>query len=97
MSLKIFTDNVIILAIENCLICEIPNILEANMVNHLGDDQIRELVAERREVTEEREQLEKSLGSLHEGLRACRRHRVMDSTGKICKCPEHLANLHIVN
>ncbi|OIW28338.1 hypothetical protein CONLIGDRAFT_644532 [Coniochaeta ligniaria NRRL 30616] len=81
MSLRIFTDNIIILAIENCLICELPSILEPNMVNGMADTQVKELVAERPEVTEERERLEKTLTSLREGLRACRRHRVIEPTG----------------
>jgi hypothetical protein len=81
MSLKIFTDNIIILAVENCLICELPSILEPNMVNHMDDDQIKELVAERPEVTEERERLQKALNALKEGLKACRRHRVLEPTG----------------
>lgn len=81
MSLKIFTDNIIILAIENCLICELPSILEPNMVNSMNDDQIKELVAERTEVTEERARLQKELTALQEGLKACRRHRVLEPTG----------------
>lgn len=83
MSLKIFTDNVIILAIENCLITELPNILEPNMVNSMSDDEIRELVSELPEVTEERKNLEKALASLNEGLKECRRHHVPKPAGRL--------------
>ncbi|KAB5577910.1 P-loop containing nucleoside triphosphate hydrolase protein [Coniochaeta sp. 2T2.1] len=87
MSLKIFTDNIIILAIENCLVCELPNILEPNMVNTLTDEKIKELVSERPEVTEEREQLKKGLAALKEGLLACRRHRPLEGRGMFIPTP----------
>ena len=83
MSLKVFVDNIIILAIENCLICELPSILEPNRVNNMTDDTIKELVAESDEVTEERRRLQKALTSLNEGLKACRRHRIREPTGGI--------------
>ena len=88
MSLKTFTDNIIILAIENCLICELPSILEPNMVNTLTDDEIKELVSERPEVTEEREHLRKGLAALTKGLSACRRHRPLEVRGKSIFAPE---------
>lgn len=77
-SLKTFVDNIIILAIENCLICELPSILEPNKVNGMTDDQIKELVAESDEVIEERSRVQKALTSLNEGLKACRRHRIRE-------------------
>jgi GTP-binding protein EngB required for normal cell division len=82
MSRKIFIDNIIILAIENCLICQLPSILEPNKVNMMTDDKIRELVAESDDVADERKRLQKSLHSLNEGIKACRRHRIREPTGK---------------
>jgi hypothetical protein len=83
MSLKVFTDNVIILAIENCLIRRLPSILEPSMVIAMDDKQISDLVAEDPAITKKRERLAKELVSLREGLKTCQKRRVMAPKGII--------------
>ncbi|KAK8867434.1 P-loop containing nucleoside triphosphate hydrolase protein [Apiospora arundinis] len=68
MALRTFTDNVIILAIENCLIQEIPLIFTTQMVNQMELDELERFAAEPCEVKEERAQLQKDHDDLKEGL-----------------------------
>lgn len=81
MSLRVFSDNVIILAVENCLIRQLPSILEPAMVVAMSDQEISELVAEDPDITKRRERLAKELVSLQEGLKTCLRRRVAEPRG----------------
>ncbi|KAK8029433.1 hypothetical protein PG993_010724 [Apiospora rasikravindrae] len=75
MALRTFTDNVIVLAVENCLIEELPSIFTTDMVNQMDDAELNRLASESEEVREERAQLQKEHDALKEGLRSCNRYR----------------------
>ncbi|KAM0493934.1 hypothetical protein ACHAP8_008958 [Fusarium lateritium] len=75
MSRRTFTDNVISLAIERCLIYSLPDILTPTEVNNLTDDQLEELAAERPETTSRRTLLNAEIKVLQDGLKTCRKYR----------------------
>ncbi|KAL2256669.1 hypothetical protein VTK26DRAFT_1324 [Humicola hyalothermophila] len=80
MALRTFTDNVINLAIESCLIFDIPNILAPTKVNAMSPDKLAELVAETEEVQTERKLLQEQTKLLREALSKCQRHKHRELT-----------------
>lgn len=82
MSLRTFTENVIILAVENCLVSKLPTMLTSSMVHDMVDERLVELAAETPEIVQERLDLERDISVLTEGLRTCKRHRPRESTGE---------------
>ncbi|KAK0716377.1 hypothetical protein B0H67DRAFT_261912 [Lasiosphaeris hirsuta] len=80
MSLRVFTDNVITLALENCLISDIPNILCPENVYDMADEKVVTLAAESKQIRKEREELQTQLEKLRMGLTACREYRPRGST-----------------
>jgi hypothetical protein len=81
MSLRVFTDNVVTLALENCLISDIPNILSPEKVYDMADDKVTALAAESKHIRREREELQLQLGKLRMGLAACREYKPRESSG----------------
>lgn len=81
MSLRTFTENVINLAVENCLICDIPTILTPAKVDQMSENRLRELAAESNEVLSERKTLQAQVDILRDGLQKCERHRPREMTG----------------
>jgi hypothetical protein len=75
MSRRTFTDNVINLAIESCLVCDIPDILTPTKVDRMSEERLAELAAESTEMTSRRKNLDEEIGILREGLAQCRRYR----------------------
>ncbi|KAH8893677.1 hypothetical protein GQ53DRAFT_717249 [Thozetella sp. PMI_491] len=75
MCLRTFTENVMILAAENCLIRHIPNIFEPTMVSEMSDTAVCALGSETREVCEQRNMLEGDLKVLGEGLQECKKFK----------------------
>ncbi|KAK8130839.1 hypothetical protein PG984_007277 [Apiospora sp. TS-2023a] len=75
MALRTFTDNVVILAIENCLIQELPSIFTTEMVNQMNETELDRLASESEDVREERAQLQKEHDALKDGLKSCNRYR----------------------
>lgn len=82
MSRRTFTDNVINLAIENCLICDIPDILTPLQVDRMTEERLQELAAESDDTTSRRATLQEEVGILRQGLTQCRRYRPRTVTGK---------------
>jgi hypothetical protein len=82
MSRRTFTDNVINLAIENCLVCNIPDILTPTKVDRMSEERLAELAAESEETTSRRTYLDEEIGILREGLAQCRRYRPRTVTGE---------------
>ncbi|TPX11618.1 uncharacterized protein E0L32_007597 [Thyridium curvatum] len=74
MSRQTFTENVINLAVESCLIFNIPDILTFQKVNAMSEDQLRQLAAESEEVLAEREMLQQQAGLLRQALQKCRQY-----------------------
>ncbi|KAH0428256.1 hypothetical protein CcaCcLH18_09146 [Colletotrichum camelliae] len=75
MALRTFTDNLINLALESCLIQELPGIMTPKAVNEMDDKRLAELAAESEEIRERRTQLQTDIKLLKQGLDQCRRHR----------------------
>jgi hypothetical protein len=83
MSLGTFTENVIILAVENCLISKLSSMLTSSMVHAMDEQRLMALAAESPQVGQERLDLERDINVLTEGLRICKRHRPRGSTGEL--------------
>ncbi|KAH8126248.1 hypothetical protein FP744_10003490 [Trichoderma asperellum] len=77
-SLKTFTDNVIHLVIENCLVSDLPDIFSTKIVTQMSDDILRSVAEESGKVKEERIELEGDIEKLTLGLQECRRSRPRD-------------------
>ncbi|KAI8630598.1 hypothetical protein F5Y19DRAFT_51675 [Xylariaceae sp. FL1651] len=82
LSLRTFTDNMIILAIENCLIKDLPTILTTGMVSQMEDDELERLAAESEEIQVERAELQSEYDALKKGLDHCKSYKGRESTGK---------------
>lgn len=80
MSRRTFTENVITLAIESCLLCDLPDILAPKMVYRMNDTQLTEVAAESEDVQSDRRMLEGEIEALKEGLYKCRRCRPRERT-----------------
>lgn len=80
-SLKTFTDNVIHLVIENCLVSDLPDIFSTKIVTQMSDDILRSVAEESGKVKEERIELEGDIEKLTLGLQECRRSRPRDFSG----------------
>ncbi|CAF3572954.1 unnamed protein product [Fusarium graminearum] len=75
MSIRTFTENVINLAIERCLIHDLPNILTPTEVDGMTESQLEELAAEHSKTKSRRLLLESEIKILQDGLKTCRRYR----------------------
>ncbi|KAJ4865473.1 dynamin family domain-containing protein [Trichoderma breve] len=78
MSRRTFTDNVVHLVVENCLISKLPDILSARVVTQMSDEIVKRLVEESDEVKRERSQLADEIEKLKTGLQSCQRSRPRD-------------------
>jgi hypothetical protein len=81
MSRRTFTDNVINLAIESCLVHSIPEILTPTEVDGMDDVRLEELAAERSETTSRRDLLNAEIKVLKGGLDTCRKYKPRPATG----------------
>ncbi|KAI0379189.1 P-loop containing nucleoside triphosphate hydrolase protein [Hypomontagnella monticulosa] len=75
MSLRTFTDNVIVLAIENCLIRELPSIFTTDKVNEMEDDELERLASDSPEIQAERDELQAEHDALKKGLQICNKFK----------------------
>ncbi|KAI2467191.1 P-loop containing nucleoside triphosphate hydrolase protein [Annulohypoxylon bovei var. microspora] len=71
ISLRTFTDNIVVLAIENCLIRDLPSIFTTEKVNQMEDDELERLASESPEMILERAELREELDALKKGLQIC--------------------------
>ncbi|KAL7916618.1 hypothetical protein GGI35DRAFT_473886 [Trichoderma velutinum] len=78
MSRRTFTDNVVHLVVENCLISKLPDILSARVVTQMSDEILKKLAEESDEVKAERSQLADEIEKLKTGLQSCQRSRPRD-------------------
>jgi hypothetical protein len=74
MSLQTFTENLIHLVIESCLVQELTSIFNPNHVATMNDEQLSSFAAEEDGVTDYRSQLQTDISMLKEGLELCRRN-----------------------
>ncbi|TDZ38195.1 Interferon-induced GTP-binding protein Mx3 [Colletotrichum spinosum] len=75
MALRTFTENLINLAVESCLVQDLPAIFTPKMVSSVSDEKLAELAAEPEEVLVRRRKLNEDIGLLREGRDLCRRHK----------------------
>jgi uncharacterized protein YlxW (UPF0749 family) len=73
------------LALENCLISDIPNIFSPEKVYDLPDEKVVMLAAESKQIQRERERLQSELEKLQIGLAACRQHQPRESIGELTR------------
>ncbi|KAI3331443.1 hypothetical protein HD806DRAFT_518465 [Xylariaceae sp. AK1471] len=81
LSLRTFIDNVIVLAIENCLIKDLPTILTTSTVSQMEDDELQRLAAESADIQVERTELQTEYEALKKGLDLCKSYRARNSMG----------------
>ncbi|KAH7122018.1 P-loop containing nucleoside triphosphate hydrolase protein [Dactylonectria estremocensis] len=75
MSRRTFTDNVVNLAIESCLICHIPDILTPTMVDRMSEEELNELATESTGTISRRKRLREEIDILRLGLAKCQRYK----------------------
>ncbi|KAI1269365.1 P-loop containing nucleoside triphosphate hydrolase protein [Xylariaceae sp. FL1019] len=75
LCLRTFTDNMIVLAIENCLVNELPTILTTSRVSQMEDDELIKLAAESTDIQTERTELQAEYEALKQGLDLCKSYK----------------------
>ncbi|UKZ68000.1 uncharacterized protein TrAtP1_009156 [Trichoderma atroviride] len=75
MSRRTFTDNVVHLVVENCLISKLPDIFNPRVVTQMSDEILKRLAEESDEIKVERSQLADEIEKLKTGLQSCQRSR----------------------
>ncbi|KAK6220908.1 hypothetical protein LQW54_001828 [Pestalotiopsis sp. IQ-011] len=73
-SLRTFTENVIILGIENCLLEDLPNVFTTDRVNRMDDNELEQLAAESGATWAERSTLQEECESLKKSLQFCNKY-----------------------
>ncbi|KAL2127419.1 hypothetical protein VTI74DRAFT_10762 [Chaetomium olivicolor] len=87
MSLRTFVDNVINLAVESCLVRDIPTILTPRKVNAMSIERLTELAAESEEVQNQRLIFQKEVRILRDGLSMCQRYKPRELTAAPTEAP----------
>ena len=82
MSIRIFMDNVVVLAAENCVLADLPKIFTTGSVNRMSDAELERLGSEFPDVQQERAELQAECDSLNEGLQSCQKYRDRPKTCK---------------
>lgn len=85
ISLRTFAENVINLAVENCLISELPSILTPLGVVRMDEAQLKELTSESEDIQTKRQELQQEIRILSEGLKKCQRSCPHERTGSSCQ------------
>lgn len=82
MSRSTFIENIINLAVENCLVCDISSIMTPLGVSQMTEETLRALASESDEILSKREVLGEQTRLLREGLQICQQHRRRVLAGK---------------
>ncbi|KAM0807103.1 putative GED domain-containing protein [Seiridium cardinale] len=80
ISLRTFTENMVILAIENCLIEDLPHLFTSEKVNQMENEELEQLAAETEELRLERAQVKEEHDSLKKGLEFCSKYRKREAS-----------------
>ncbi|KAI0969938.1 P-loop containing nucleoside triphosphate hydrolase protein [Xylaria arbuscula] len=75
MSLSTFTQNIINLAVENCLVSDLHTIFTTSTVTRMSVERLSELALESADVLENRQTLQHEIEILLSGLEQCQLHR----------------------
>ncbi|KAH9886830.1 P-loop containing nucleoside triphosphate hydrolase protein [Xylariomycetidae sp. FL2044] len=75
ISMRTFSDNMITLAIENCLVAQLPSIFTTERVNNMEDEELERLASESPENQAERQEIQKEIAALREALQICNRYK----------------------
>lgn len=98
MSLRTFIDNVINLAVESCLVHDIPTILTPRKVDAMKSGELKELASESEDVQQQRLHLQGEVKILREGLQKCQKHKTREVTGTLeairVPCAYHMLRFH---
>lgn len=81
LSLRTFAENVVNLAVESCLISDLPTIMTPSMVIRMDEERLKELASESEDVQLERNVLQREVKILREGLKKCRMARLHERAG----------------
>jgi hypothetical protein len=81
MSHRTFTENVINLAVDNCLMRDIPRILTPEKVIQMTEETLKDLASESSDILSKREFLQQQARKLREGLQVCQQHRRREVPG----------------
>jgi 20S proteasome alpha/beta subunit len=73
LALRIFTENVVILAVENQLVSEIPQLFTTEKIVGMDDATVEALAAESPDIQEKRRKLQRQLDQLNKGVQLCRK------------------------
>lgn len=100
MSLRTFTDNVVNLAVESCLVDAIQTILTPQAVNRMSDEELVELAGESEDVKVARQKLMQQVATLKSGLAKCERYRPRSMTSEFSflrepRRPNNLTNVAV--
>ncbi|KAJ3483778.1 hypothetical protein NLG97_g7225 [Lecanicillium saksenae] len=79
LSRRTFTDNIINLAVESCLVRHIPHIFTPTSVGEMSDETVEKLAKESEDVITRREDLEVDKDKLTEALKYCNKYRPRNS------------------
>ena len=91
MSLRTFTDNIINLAVESCLICHLPSILTPVDVDAMPEEKLSELAGEPEDAKSRRKQLQEEMEALRHGLAKCRQYRPRAVTCMLLDCKHNIS------
>lgn len=94
MSRHTFTENVINLAIESCLVSDIEEIITPKKVHLMDAEVVRDLASESPDVAFEREFLQGQIKKLKDGLGVCRRYKPLGATGQFWSLRTSLGEGH---
>ncbi|PNY28910.1 Interferon-induced GTP-binding protein Mx3, partial [Tolypocladium capitatum] len=92
VSLRTFAENVINLAVESCLICDIPDISTPTKVDRMSKETLSELAAEPEDAQSRREHLQREIEMLCQGLEQCQRYKPRTVT--VCDAVLSSASAH---
>ncbi|KAI1498932.1 P-loop containing nucleoside triphosphate hydrolase protein [Biscogniauxia marginata] len=80
LSLRTFTENMVVLAIENCLIRDLPLIFTTETVNQMEDSELERLASESPGIRQERTEIRAEHDILKKGLQLCKKFKARNST-----------------
>ena len=89
-SLRVFTDNIVTLALENCLISDIPNILSPDKFYDMSEKTVKALAAESKEIQKERSDLQSQLKKLRQTAHKYGTNQSSGMSDSDLKVPRHV-------